>query len=60
MNASDRLTRPRPAEPDQRRTEDGGPSTPDVDRPTAPDDLMRRLKNVDPKQAEKYRQRSGE
>ena len=60
MNASDRLTRPSPAEPDQRRTEDGGPSAPDVDRPTAPDDLMRRLKNVDPKQAEKYRQRSGE
>jgi hypothetical protein len=60
MTAPDRLTPPRPAEPEPRRSDEGGPVAPDVERPAAPDDLMRRLKKVDPKQAEKYRQRSGQ
>ncbi len=60
MTASERLAPPRPADPAPRRSDEGGPAAPDVERPAAPDDLMRRLKKVDPDQAKKYRQRSGE
>ncbi|MER3496664.1 MAG: ubiquitin-like protein UBact, partial [Armatimonadota bacterium] len=33
---------------------------PAVDRPSGPDELLRRMKRVDPDQAKKYRQRSGQ
>ena len=40
--------------------EDGdGPRRPKVDRPGT-DDLLRRMRKVDPNQARRYRQRSGE
>jgi len=54
----DRLTRsPDPA----RKSQDGdGPTSPDVDKPAADDELLKRLKNIDPDQAKKYRQRSGQ
>ncbi len=38
---------------------DGGPSRPDVSRPGR-DDLLKRMKKVDPKQSEKYKQRTGQ
>ncbi len=39
--------------------EDSGPKRPETDSPSR-DNLMKRMKKVDPKQAEKYRQRTGE
>ena len=38
---------------------DSGPSKPDVNRPGR-DDLLKRMKKVDPKQSEKYKQRTGQ
>ncbi len=39
--------------------EDSGPKRPETDSPSR-DNLMKRMRKVDPKQAEKYRQRTGE
>ena len=39
--------------------EGGGPSRPKVDRPDTRD-LMKRMRRVDPNQARRYRQRTGE
>ncbi|MBN8690559.1 MAG: ubiquitin-like protein UBact [Armatimonadetes bacterium] len=60
MIQADRLTRRQPEEPARKLGDETGPTDPKVDRPAAPNPLMDRLKKVDPKQAEKYRQRSGE
>ncbi len=38
---------------------DSGPSRPDVSRPGR-DDLLKRMKKVDPKQSERYKQRTGQ
>lgn len=38
---------------------DSGPKRPETDSPSR-DNLMKRMRKVDPKQAEKYRQRTGE
>ncbi len=38
---------------------DQGPKRPEADSPSR-DNLMKRMRKVDPKQAEKYRQRTGE
>lgn len=59
FRGDDRLTRPMPASP-ERKSEETGPTRPEVTRPDGPNELMRRLKNVDPDQAKKYRQRSGQ
>jgi len=53
----DRTTRPAPGSPDRR--ESVGPTKPSVRRPET-DELLRRMKRVDPDAARKYRQRSGE
>jgi hypothetical protein len=37
----------------------GGPSTPKVERPNV-DDLLKRMRKVDPDQAKRYRQRTGQ
>jgi hypothetical protein len=39
--------------------EDSGPGRPDISRP-GKDNLLKRMKKVDPKQSEKYKQRTGE
>jgi hypothetical protein len=39
--------------------EGGGPRRPDIGSPDK-DSLLKRMKKVDPKQAERYRQRTGE
>ena len=39
--------------------EESGPKRPETDSPSR-DNLMKRMRKVDPKQAEKYRQRTGE
>ncbi len=46
----------RPSGPDE---QDRGPTRPETDSPSR-DNLMKRMRKVDPKQAEKYRQRTGE
>ncbi len=53
--------RTRPIAPPDRKSgdEDGGPARPDVDRPDT-QDLLRRMRRVDPNQARRYRQRTGE
>lgn len=57
---NDRLTRPNSPEPERKLGDDSGPTRPDVNRPSTPNELLRRMKKVDPDQAKKYRQRSGE
>lgn len=42
-----------------REGDEGGPKRPDVGSPDK-DNLMKRMRKVDPKQAERYRQRTGE
>ena len=56
----DRLTRPMPSEPERKLGDDGGPNRPDVQRPDGGNELLKRMKRVDPDQAKKYRQRSGQ
>jgi hypothetical protein len=53
--------RTRPTEPIDPKPSDGdeGPARPDVDRPDTRD-LLRRMRRVDPDQARRYRQRTGE
>lgn len=57
----ERKTRPTTEEPWTKpgNDGDGGPSRPDVDRPSDRK-LLDRMKRVDPRQARRYRQRSGE
>lgn len=56
----DRATRPSgPADPLRKEGDDTGPAKPDVERPDR-SDLLKRMKRVDPDQARKYRQRSGQ
>lgn len=52
----------RPMDPNERNPneEEGeGPTRPKVDRPDT-QDLLRRMRRVDPNQAKRYRQRTGE
>ncbi len=58
MTDGDRLTRPL-NEPGK-KTEEGGPGRPDVRKPGGDNELMRRMRKVDPDQAKRYRQRSGQ
>jgi hypothetical protein len=62
FQADDTLRRPLPATPIERPGGDdksGGPSAPKVQRPDTRQ-LLERMKRVDPDQAKRYRQRSGE
>ena len=42
--------------PDRKKS---GPSSPNVERPGR-DDILKRMKRVDPKQSENYKQRTGQ
>jgi hypothetical protein len=58
--AEDRLRRTIPQDPVTRPGGEGdGPSKPDVRRPDT-NELIKRMKRIDPEQAKRYRQRSGE
>lgn len=59
MNDGDRLTKPLTREPNKTE-EDSGPTTPKVQRPEGGNELLKRLQRIDPDQAKKYRQRSGQ
>jgi hypothetical protein len=48
-----------PLVPERKEGDGGGPGKPDVRRPDT-SDLLRRMKRIDPEQARRYRQRSGE
>jgi hypothetical protein len=60
INAEETQRRPLPAEPLPRPGgDDSGPSRPTVKRPDSKQ-LLERMKRVDPEQAKRYRQRSGQ
>ena len=59
MNDGDRLTKPLTRDP-ARPGDETGPSTPNVKRPEGGNELLKRMRKVDPDQAKKYRQRSGQ
>jgi hypothetical protein len=44
----DRLTRPLTREPDKKLGDESGPSAPDIKRPGGDNELLRRMKKVDP------------
>lgn len=56
----ERTTRRSEPEPTRKFGDDSGPSRPDVKKPTAPNELLKRMRRVDPDRAKKYRQRSGQ
>ena len=55
----ERIPRPAPQEPLTKPNDGDGPRAPDVERPNTKE-LLERMKRVDPRQARRYRQRSGE
>lgn len=60
MNDRDQTPKPNPNEPWDKRQEDGsGPKRPDVDKPDA-QEILKRMRRVDPNQSRRYRQRTGE
>lgn len=60
IKVEDRLTRPLTPEPERKLGDESGPSAPKIDRPGGGNELLKRMKNVDPDRAKKYRQRSGQ
>ncbi|CCQ89855.1 hypothetical protein NITGR_170112 [Nitrospina gracilis 3/211] len=59
MEMTDPLRREEKKESSPDPKEESGPSRPDVSRPGR-DSLLKRMKKVDPKQSEKYKQRTGQ
>lgn len=60
IRVDDRLTKPvAPLDPVRKSGDGDGPSKPDVKRPESRN-ILDRMKRVDPNQAKKYRQRSGQ
>ncbi|MCI2429383.1 ubiquitin-like protein UBact [Candidatus Acetothermia bacterium] len=49
----------KPTEPWTKRDEGDGPRTPNVPKPDT-ERLLEKMRRVDPRQAQRYRQRSGE
>ena len=60
MIQAERTTRRIDPEPERKLNDDSGPSKPDIKRPAVPNELLKRMKAIDPDQAKKYRQRSGQ
>ncbi|MBS1720610.1 MAG: ubiquitin-like protein UBact [Armatimonadetes bacterium] len=56
----DRLNRPISRPGERKLGDESGPSGPEVNKPKSDNELMRRLKKVDPDRAKNYRQRSGQ
>lgn len=58
MEDKDRI--PRPTEPwDKRQGDETGPKRPEVDKPDT-QEVLKRMRRVDPNQSRRYRQRTGE
>lgn len=60
VRADERKTIPTPKSPTTKPNDGDGPTAPDVKRPGGSDELLKRLRKIDPDQAKKYRQRSGQ
>jgi hypothetical protein len=60
LQTDDRLRRQATPEPERKQGDDSGPSKPDVRKPGGDNELLRRMKRIDPDQAKRYRQRSGQ
>lgn len=60
IRAEDRLTRPQGPAPARKLGDEDGPSKPSVKKPDGGNELLRRMRKVDPDQAKRYRQRSGQ
>lgn len=56
----ERIQRPTAPEPITRPGDSEGPKDPGVRRPDPGNDLLKRMRKVDPDQAKRYRQRSGQ
>jgi hypothetical protein len=56
----DRLTKPGGPVPERKLGDESGPSKPDIRKPDGGNELLKRMKKVDPDQAKRYRQRSGQ
>lgn len=59
IRVEERRTIPMTPEPTRKLGDDSGPSAPKVERPNT-NELLKRMRNVDPDRAKKYRQRSGQ
>jgi hypothetical protein len=55
----ERIQKPRPAAPGPGGGGGEGPRSPQVDKPNT-DELLKRMRKVDPDQARRYRQRTGQ
>ena len=56
----ERIHRPNsPAPWEKKETDEGGPRRPDADSPDTKE-LLKKMRRVDPNQAKRYRQRTGE
>ncbi len=55
----DPIQKPRPATPAPGGGGGEGPKEPKVEKPNT-DDLLKRMRKVDPEQAKRYRQRTGQ
>jgi hypothetical protein len=55
----DQAQKTRPVPPGPSGGGDDGPSAPKVDKPNV-EELLKRMKKVDPDQAKRYRQRTGQ
>lgn len=60
IRGQERIQRPGQPEPITRPGDSDGPKAPDVKRPNPGNDLLKRMRQVDPDQAKRYRQRSGQ
>ncbi|MBI5708546.1 MAG: ubiquitin-like protein UBact [Armatimonadetes bacterium] len=60
IRSDDRLRREVVPQPGPKHGDDSGPSKPDVRKPGGENELLKRMKRVDPDRAKKYRQRSGQ
>jgi len=60
IHADDRRTRPAIPGPLRKGDDQPGPARPDVKKPGGDNELLKRMRKVDPDQARKYRQRSGQ
>lgn len=56
---SDRIQKPLPPSPAPGGGGGGGPAAPRVERPNT-EELLKRMRRVDPDQARRYRQRTGQ
>lgn len=60
IRLDDRMTRRITPEPNKKHGDDSAPKRPDVERPDGGNELIKRMKQIDPDRAKKYRQRSGQ